>query len=69
MLEDILVSRKLQFNDKKYFKDGDSRTLKILDSSNNKLSLLISESLYIKKLCPTLNSDISSVPLSLYTVA
>ena len=23
----------------------------------------ISESLYIKKLCPTLNSDISSVPL------
>ena len=39
------------------------KNFKILESSNNKLSLLISESLYIKKLCPTLNSDISSVPL------
>ena len=36
------------------------KNFKILESSNNKLFLLISESLYIKKLCPILNSDISS---------
>ena len=39
------------------------KNFKNLDSSNNKLSLLIPKSLYIKNLCSTLNSDISSVPL------
>ena len=36
---------------------------KIIDSCKDKLSLLISESLHIKRLCPDLNSDTSAVPL------
>ena len=63
---DIFVSKKFQFNNEKYSQVKEKsairehalscgvsvniKNFKILESSNNKLSLLISESLYIKKL-------------------
>ena len=39
------------------------KNFKIIDSFKDKLSLLIAESIHIKRSCPTLNTDLSSVPL------